>query len=151
MVSARAQFGTEAKKMQLNFEGYWRIPTPGVARYPGIYCIYASASSANYLLYIGSSENIERRLADHEMGQRWTRMADGYPLHFSAAKVANEDDRRQAEAAMIFHFKPPLNVTHVKDYPFPDTTIEMSGPVASANTRFDVHDSRSSYKNRFFG
>ena len=137
--------------MQINFEGYWRIPTRGVANYPGIYCIYVSASSMNYLLYIGSAENVGHCVAQHEMEQDWARVAKGYPLHFSAAKVVDDDARRQAEAAMIFHFKPPFNVTHVKDYPFPDTTIEMSGPVASANTRFEVRDSRASYASRLFG
>ena len=138
-------------KMQINFEGYWRIPTRGVADYPGIYCIYASASSMNYLLYIGSAENVGHRVAQLGKRQDWARVANGYPLYFSAAEVAEDSIRKRAEAAMIFRFKPPCNVMHVKDFPFPDTKIEMSGPVASANTRFEVRDSRASYVSRLFG
>ena len=135
----------------LEFEGYWRVLTLGVANYPGIYCIYASASSRNYLLYIGSTDNVGRRVAQHEMTQEWARVANGYPLHFSAAAVTDDDVRRQAEAAMIFHFKPPCNVEYVNYFPFSDTEIVMSGPVASANTHFRVHGSRASYARRFFG
>lgn len=137
--------------MQINFEGYWRIPTRGVANYPGIYCIYASTSSKNYLLYIGSAENVGRRVAQLGKRQDWARMAKGYPLRFSAAEVAEDSIRKRAEAAMIFHFKPPFNDEYIKDFPFSSTTIDMSGPVASANTRFEVRDSRASYASRLFG
>jgi hypothetical protein len=48
-------------------------------------------------------------------------------LFFNVALIAGENDRRRAEAAMIFANKPPCNTEYRDSFPFDTTEILVTG------------------------
>ena len=63
----------------------------------------------NELIYIGESGDVRARMANHEGREAcWNgKLAVGETLCYSTAAVTLESARQQAEAALIFHHKPP--------------------------------------------
>ena len=111
--------------IDLIFDGYWPVPTPDVASFSGIYCVYAW-SEVPRLLYIGESENIRDRVANHDRQSDWERAADGDALRFSAAAVPAAD-RKLAEAAMIYEHQPPCNEEYRGKFTLPLTCVTATG------------------------
>ena len=133
----------------LDFKGYWReanwnaIPTES-----GIYCIYAGTYNADNdsvslrsLLYIGESNDVRTRISQDPRNRRdkWARsLRPGEELIANFAAISPEGDRQRAEAAMIFHHKPPCNVEFTKHFPFDKTSIVTSGKNKLLSTSFTV-------------
>lgn len=136
-----------AKSYSIDFNGYWTninsLPTAA-----GIYCVYACTDSPqsvsiSKLLYIGESDNIWKRVKNHEKTAEWKRqLGRNEVLCFNASTtpvLGLSDDRERIEAAMIFHHKPPCNVEYKYSFPFDSTTVRISGRHAKLDGEFTVH------------
>ena len=55
-------------------------------------------------------------------------LSPGEELCFNFAPIVM--DRERAEAAMINHHKPPENTEYVNEFPYPQTTLRLSGKTA---------------------
>ena len=142
-----------AKTYDLTFDGYWRShKISGLPPQSGLYCVYActynqhnSTVSIRKLLYIGESENIQSRVANHERWKDWEKeLQYGEILCFNAALVRVDGDRLRTEAAMIFHHKPPCNKEFTDSFPFDTTSISTSGKNAELDAYFTVQTKKSS-------
>ena len=125
---------------KIDFTGFWpvRAQGAGVASHPGVYCVFASTPSSSRPIYIGQSLNAGSRVSGHPGMDDWELAADGHPLHFSVGSFRSPDNAHVAEAALIHHLKPVCNTLHKYDFPYPDTAIEMTGPVGFMNQTFTV-------------
>lgn len=135
------------KQISLEFNGYWReVNKSGVPAQSGVYCVYActynqteGTVSIRELMYIGESENVQKRLSNHEKLSKWeSRLRSGETLCYSFAGVGNVD-RVRAEAALIYHHRPPCNTEYVNYFPYPETTIRTSGRNYLLKSEFTVH------------
>lgn len=135
------------KTISLNFDGYWReINKGGVPAESGVYCVYACTYNQNEgtvslreLMYVGESENVRERLANHERLSDWKkRLKSGETLCYSVALVSG-NDRNRAEAAVIFHHKPPCNTEYKYSFPYEATVIQTSGKNALLDSFFTVY------------
>ncbi|MCW6024420.1 GIY-YIG nuclease family protein [Serratia marcescens] len=123
------------KTINLEFDGYWRDEkkalTPDSS---GIYCVYAAifneskkTVSIKRLIYIGESESVKHRLANHERSADWKKhLKSGEILCYSVAEVPGED-RLRCKALLINHTKPPENSEYTADFPHNKTTINTTG------------------------
>ena len=129
----------------LDFGGYW-IETESIPTKSGIYGVYScvhdnQSNKVNRLklLYIGEAEDVESRIASHELRLRW----EGYlrwdeTLCFNMAPIFPEGARKRAEAAVIYHHKPPCNTQYATSFPFDKTTVTITGKAMSLDHRFVV-------------
>lgn len=138
------------KNIFLDYQGYWReVNKNGIPNASGVYCVYACTYNPSEetvllreLIYIGESENVRERLVEYERLSDWIkRLKFGETLCYSFAQVGSSD-RNCAEAAMIYHHKPPCNIEYKYTFPFPDTTIKTSGRNALLDTTFTVFGTR---------
>ena len=135
------------KTISLEFEGYWREINKGsVPAQSGIYCVYTCTYNQSEgtvtlreLVYVGESENVRDRLTNHERLPDWKkRLKAGETLCYSVATVSG-NDRNRAEAAVIFHHKPPCNTEYKYSFPFETTTIQTSGRNNMLDSSFTVY------------
>lgn len=136
-----------AKSYALDFNGYWRVPSiGGLPVGSGVYGVFACTHNTladtvalQRLLYIGEAENVQARIAGHERWSDWAReLKMGEELCFNAALISPATDRQRAEAAMIFHHKPPCNIEYVHNFSFDATSIATSAKNALMNGYFTV-------------
>ena len=123
----------------LTFDGYWSIDNASSVRFPGIYCIYAVPSAAAArLLYIGEAHNIGDRISSHEQRLDWLATARYSPVWFNACRITVEEGRREAEAAMIYHHKPPCNTEFKAQFPYRPITLRTAGQNANLTPGFTI-------------
>lgn len=143
-----------AKSYSLNFEGYWREQhIGGLPAQSGIYGVYAATYNSSSdtvtlirLIYLGEAENMRDRVKNHEKWSRWRgELRIGEELCFNAALIGQAEDRKRAEAAMIYEHKPPCNEEYVHNFPFDTTTITTLGRNALMVSYFTVHPTPGSY------
>ena len=147
----------EVMSQPLEFDGYWKVGTTGVAACPGIYCIYAWSPidvPSSRLLYIGEAENIEAhveedmdpsndiilRLIYHgilENREREPFKGGDREFYFNAAKI--KKDRKRVKAAMINYHRPPVNEEYVEEFPFEDTGVSVSGKIHRLDAEFTAY------------
>ena len=134
------------KNIRLDFEGYWlEANKNGIPDASGIYCVYACTYNANTdkvsireLIYVGESDNVRNRISNHERLADWKkRLRSNETLCYSFAGVS-ENDRVRAEAAVIFHHKPPCNTEYRNSFPFDTTTVTTSGRNAMLDSGYTV-------------
>ena len=103
-------------------------------------CRYNAAEktvSLDKLIYIGESVNVHDRIQGHEKWPAWRRhLSHGQELCINFAAVSGE--RERAEAALIFHHKPPENTEFVNQFPYATTTVHTSGRNALLSPVFTV-------------
>ena len=138
------------KKISLTFDGYWRDENSGsIPNESGIYLVYTctynqtkKTVALNELVYIGESGRVRARIEDdHEKRPEWeAHLTRGQELCFSFAPTVNPD-RERAEAALIFHHEPPVNVEYKNSFPFDDTTVSSTGRCAFITPEFTVRRS----------
>ena len=134
-----------SKTYSLDFDRH-HIKSTELPDWSGIYCIYAfrhndfkTSFYARGLLYIGESKNIRDRVSNHEHRKDWeSNLQNNEVLLFRAASISPKEDRERAEAAMIYHHKPPCNEEHKDSFPFDETTIQISGNTEHLTTHFTV-------------
>jgi hypothetical protein len=131
---------------ELEFDGYWREPAvEGIPNKSGIYCVFSCVHnqaekkvSLKKLIYIGESDDVRFRLANHEKLADWKKhVKQGEVLCFSFAPVP-PTSRVRCEAAMIFKHEPPVNTEYSEAFPYDKTTISIAGKTTLLNTRFTV-------------
>lgn len=128
----------------LIFKGYWRVPSSGVAPWPGVYCVYVFRSLSSYrVLYIDEASEVEMKVLNHKDRSRWKKAARGHRLFFTAARMLEAPDRRQAAAAMIHRHRPPCNDEYKDAFPFPETTVTTAGENLALEEAFTVETSTS--------
>ncbi|QFU22385.1 GIY-YIG nuclease family protein [Shewanella eurypsychrophilus] len=136
-----------AQTYSLEFEGYWREPKKGsVPAASGIYnvytCLFNESKKTVTLkkhLYTGESQNVRERLSDHEKQPEWEKhLKTGEVLCFSVAKVSSTY-RVRCEAAIINQHKPPVNTEYVNNFPFDETTMNLSGKIKFLQENFTVY------------
>lgn len=136
-----------AQTYAIVFDGYWREPNKsGVPAESGIYCVYACTHntqannvSLRLLIYIGESDNVRSRISNHEKQRGWERhLKAGEQLCYSFGAVI-ATSRVRCEAAMIYKHKPPENTEYVNEFPFDQTTMNLSGKTALLNTTFTIY------------
>ena len=141
-----------AKNYSLTYDGYWReIHINSIPSQSGIYSVYAckyneskKTVSIRKLIYIGESENVNRRINGHEKRHDWRRhLQSGEVLCFNFAPI--NVDRVRTEAAMIHHHKPPVNTEYVNSFPYDATTMQTSGMNAFLDARFTVYQKQHAY------
>ncbi len=124
---------TIPKTITLEYDGYWSHDArSGVPPKSGTYCVYAGTQQPNNrcslrkLIYIGESTDVRARLTNHEKIPDWKKhLGSGERLYYSFAPIVT--DRVRAEAALIYKHKPPENTEYVDHFPFPRTTMRLSG------------------------
>ncbi|MGD0038960.1 MAG: GIY-YIG nuclease family protein [Isosphaeraceae bacterium] len=135
------------KTISIEFAGYYREPNiGGLPASAGVYCVYACTFDAQAqtvdlkrLIYIGESENIKERVANHNLWAAWRRqLTTGQVICVSAGGVSPEQTRHRAEAAMIFKHKPPVNEEYKHSFPFDTTTMSLSGRTNLLTPSFTV-------------
>ena len=123
------------KTIELGFKGYYReVNKDSIASVSGVYCVYSCVYNKEEknvtikkLLYIGESDNVHDRIANHDRLDDWLdSLSSGQTLCYSYAK-ASSDDRERAEAALIFEKQPSFNTEHTKEFIYEDTEIKTSG------------------------
>ena len=137
------------KTIRLIYDGYWREPNiSGIPAESGLYSVYACRyNKANTvtilkLIYIGESSNVRDRIQGHEKWPYWRRhLHAGEQICFNFAPVSKE--RERAEAALIYHHKPPENTEFVDSFPYPQTTVYTSGRNALLSSAITVYTTAS--------
>ena len=135
--------------ISIEFEGYWldrnRKHLPAKS---GIYCVYECTYNLDNkialrkLIYIGEAKDVNDRVnGQHEKRPDWKAQVEpGNELCFSFGQVG-EKHRERAEAALINHHQPPENDKYNDSFPFPDTTIKLSGEIKFLHSQFTVYKS----------
>jgi hypothetical protein len=135
-----------AKTISLAFDGYWRERNiGGIPPQSGVYVVYectynsqANTVDLKKVIYIGESEDVNGRVANHEKWPLWRRHCGASnEICFSFAPITSPD-RQRAEAALIFKHKPPVNDDYKYSFPFDETTMSLSGKTALLTTNFTV-------------
>ena len=133
--------------IQLKFEGYWQEPyISSIPAQSGIYCVYACEHnvhdrtvSLKRLIYIGESENVWKRIAEHEKWQAWRRYLKARQQLCFNFTPASHNSRVRAEAACIYEHKPPENTEYINTFPFGRTTVTTSGRNVFLKRQFTVN------------
>jgi len=142
-----------SKTYNLSFDGYWlEAGIGGLPERSGIYCVYVcsynrlkNTVSPKKLIYIGESEDVRDRIANHEKWSEWRRyLQSGEELCFSAALINGNTDRERTEAAMIYKHKPPCNTEYKDSFPYDETTVRTSGRKALLHDYFTVYPTPAS-------
>ena len=136
-----------AKKISLDFDGYWReVNTGGAPAKSGVYLVYVCRHNEatgtvrlDKLIYIGEAGDVQDRITNHEKWPEWRQCVPrGSEICFSFADVTNPD-RERAEAALIYYHKPTCNTEYIDSFPFVDTTVESTGRCALLSSPMTVN------------
>ncbi len=133
-----------AKSFNIGLEGYWRdVNKGGIPNHSGVYFVYECTYNKEEgtvtiykLIYIGESEQVRDRIANHEKYDDWMKFVrKNNTLCYSTGSV-QAIDRDRVEAAYINKYKPPKNDKNIGD--FDKTTINSSGKTALLDTSFTL-------------
>lgn len=128
----------EIKQYHLNFRGYWReINKGGLPSVSGVYlvyrCMYNSAQDSvklNEIIYIGQSENVHDRIANHEKASQFSaKLQMGEELCYACAEVSITD-LDIVENALVFAQKPVLNEDLKDAFNYGKVAIKADGRCA---------------------
>ncbi|MFM5842329.1 GIY-YIG nuclease family protein [Aeromonas sanarellii] len=135
-----------AKTVSIEFKGYYREANKSsVPSQSGIYCVYRcvptdTGLAINKLLYIGESQDVNARLANHEKLEGWERHLrhnrDEILCYSFGAVPPN--DRVRCESALINRHQPPENIEYTGDFNYQETTIILTGRTKFLDSEFTV-------------
>lgn len=133
------------KTISLEFDGYWCEGSDDIPKKSGIYCVYTCVNNPSKdtiiqkMIYIGESNNVSDRISGHEKKSKcWnTKLNSDEVLCYSFAP-ANEEDRKRAEAALIYKHKPTCNEEYVNEFPYDETTVISTGKTGFLESPFTV-------------
>ena len=119
-------------KITIEFKGYWTDENKtSIPNKSGIYCVHRGMDNGTTvdlreLLYIGESGQVCDRVSSHKKRDSWiSNLGYGETLIYSFGGIVF--NRERAEAALIYHHKPPTNVEYKDSFTFEDTEISLSG------------------------
>ena len=136
-----------AETYNIIIDGCWSdIYKGSVPKHSGVYFVYECTHnkeektvSIHRLIYIGESDNVNDRIANHEKHDDWMKhVRKGNTLCFLIGPVSTAY-RERVEAAFIFKHKPPENEEYIDSFPFDQTTVNSSGITRILNTSFTVN------------
>jgi excinuclease UvrABC nuclease subunit len=136
-----------AKIYDITIRGYWPdVDKAKIPNHSGVYFVYEGTYdkekkivTLNKLIYIGESEKVRDRIADHEKYNEWEKHVRlGNTLCYSTGEVL-ASRRERVEAAYIFKHKPPVNIEYKDSFDFDQTTIDSSGRIVLLHTTFTVY------------
>lgn len=139
-----------AKTISLQFKGYWReVDKGGIPARSGVYVVYVcryneqtDRVTLHKLIYIGEAEDVCDRIPGHKKWPEWRlEVPKGSEVCFSFASVTSPD-RKRAEAALIYHHKPPCNTEHIDTFPFAETTVKSTGERELLSSPITVYKTR---------
>ena len=108
-----------------------------------MYDASAKTVALKKLIYIGESDDVNGRIANHEKLPDWQKhLGQGQVLCYSFGPVPY-GNRVRCEAAMIFKHKPPENTEYKTTFPFDQTTLTLTGKTLcyTQTSRFSAHHS----------
>ncbi|AKN32334.1 hypothetical protein Ccar_16275 [Clostridium carboxidivorans P7] len=135
-----------AKTFDINFRGYWReSDVAGIPSESGVYCVYECTYNKNNdtvgihkLIYIGESNNVNGRIANHEKWEDWRKeVAKANEICISFGQV-DSTYRERVEAALIYHHQPAVNTECMEGFNYDRTTINTSDCNAKLSANFTV-------------
>ena len=125
---------------QTKFQGYWlERNKAGIPAQQGLYLVYRSKYhvSSNTvdlleLLYIGKSENVQNRIANHDKLDDFKKClkSDEETISYSFAPVNAEQELDILENALIFAQKPVLNDLLKDSFNYDPSSFDISGQCA---------------------
>lgn len=130
-----------------DFDGYWREPNKSrIPSKSGIYCVYECTHNVqektvviHKLIYIGESENVNQRIANHEKQKDWEKhVRQGNELCYSFSAI-DSYYRVRVEAAFIYRHQPPVNTEYKNNFPFHKTIVKSEGEIALLKDYFVVN------------
>lgn len=136
-----------SKNYTQNIEGYWLNRHKGdLPSYSGVYFVYTAlfnqnngTVTLNRLIYIGTADDINSRIANHEKDRDWRRyLKTGEELCFSCTEVDNYN-RERVEASYIFKHQPPVNTNCKAFFNYDITRVISKGSTDLLNTDFIVY------------
>lgn len=136
----------------MEFSGYFHHGEwEKLAQSPGIFCVYAGkedskgTATPDHILYIGYANHcVATRLKTHERLKLWNHfLLRDETLCFSSSAVPVPDNARCA-AALINYHKPHANREYKINFPFEDTSIQLSGDIFALTPEFTVHSRKHS-------
>lgn len=118
----------------------------GIPSKSGIYCVYECTHNVqektvtiHKLIYIGESENVNQRIANHEKKKDWEKhVRQGDELCYSFSPV-DSYYRVRVEAAFIYRHQPPVNTEYKGDFPFDKTIVKSEGQITLLKDFFVVN------------
>src|SRR5271169_5494035 len=134
------------KEFQINVEGYWHEHNKSeLPIKSGIYCVYSCTHDGNpreveasRLIYVGSAENVNEKIAKAEDLSQWkSYLSDGELLGYTFGAVDSSFIERCADAIAFIH-RPPANNGHLIKFNFEATLIVLSGITPFLRTTFLV-------------
>lgn len=125
------------KEFDVEFKNFMVNEISPSITYHGLYYVCAmqkdaesEASVFGRLLYIGKSNEeggIYGRYLKHSDKDEWKKqLGRGEYLGFFTAEIGCAADLVRVEAALIYAFKPPLNVQHAHMFGYPITKVNIS-------------------------
>lgn len=132
--------------ISLSMEGYWvEGDEANIPEQSGIYVVYRCIHDLvnqqvdlKQVLYIGESDWVGNRISGHEKKREWKKHLNyGETLAYSFG-ASSPETRFQAEAALIYQHKPPVNTEYINNFPFNPTCISLNGKIRFLNPFFMV-------------
>lgn len=125
------------KEISIEFKNFMVGEIDESISYRGVYYVCAMQrnpqtgnSMFSRLLYVGMSNDergIYGRYLGHDDKAVWLRqLMQGEYLGFFTAEIEDVNDLPRAEAALIYAFKPPLNVQHKDNFGYSITRVNIS-------------------------
>lgn len=134
------------KIFEQEFKGYWRErDSRGLPAYSGVFAVQSyyhdrekGTVSMNDLIYIGTADNINERVKNHEKRSLWKRkLKPGEQLCFSCTPVSRKN-RERVVAALIHAHQPPANSNYKDRFPFDTTLVDLRGDYFPLNQKIIV-------------
>lgn len=123
------------KNIKLTFKGYWRAEkSEFIPEKAGVYLVYkctyypsSDTVSLSDLIYIGKSNNVNRRVQEHlQANDLIESIQSGETLCFSFAEVP-EGELELVENALIFAQQPKYNHKGKESYLYEDAGFSIEG------------------------
>lgn len=121
MARATFRLQPQIRTINLTFQGWHKAED--LPKKSGVYLVFTGTLSEDEttvaldrLVYIGESDDIHKRVSNHNQKPCWALRCKKDQSFFFAFALANETDRKDAEACMIHNEKPPCNTEFVDNY-----------------------------------
>ena len=133
------------KTFNTKIDGYWREANASrLPSHSGVYFVYKCIQnpdrtlSIRQLLYIGESENVNMRIANHEKLGDWRHcLKPKEELCFSTCPI-DSSDRERIEAAYIFKHQPPCNTDSKCSFNYDCTTVNSTNMTHLLHQSFTI-------------
>jgi len=89
--------------------------------------VYGITDSQNRVIYVGRTNNLKRRMAEHQSNHYFVRQYG--PLTVWIEAIASSSERKMRETALISEYQPPCNLNQQPTYtPYKSASIRNIDP-----------------------